>query len=226
MPKKKGLGLYLVLVAIFIAALVGCNLIFQKFFYWEWTDDFFLEVSVGILPYPITFLVTDLISEFFGRKWANKAVVLGLIASVFMLLVVSIAAWVPATSWSPVSDATFYSVFGLSGVAVTASMVAYLLAQFIDVRLFHFWKKATKGKYLWVRNNFSTIGSQVVDTISVLFLLCLFGAIEWDLFWQLFLNGFLFKLICAILDTPVFYGLHYWIRRSYNLKFGESFHLE
>ncbi|MFT5336198.1 MAG: putative integral membrane protein (TIGR00697 family) [Sphingobacteriales bacterium] len=226
MTKKSGLGLYLILISIFIAALVGCNLIFQKFFIWESPLGLSFELSVGILPYPITFLVTDIISEFYGKKWANKAVVAGLIASVFMLIVVTIAGAVPATSWSPVGDEQFNSVFGFSGVAVAASMLAYLLAQFLDVKMFHFWKRKTKGKHLWIRNNFSTIGSQAVDTAAVLLLLCTFGVIDWGLFVALFLNGFLFKVLFAAIDTPLFYGIHYWIRKAYNLKLNETFVLD
>jgi hypothetical protein len=167
-------------------------------------------------------LVTDIISEIYGLKRANQVVKVGLAATVFTMLVVAIADLAPATVWSPVSDEEFNKVFGLTGVAVGASMVAYLLAQFIDVRLFHFWKRVTKGKYLWVRNNFSTITSQFVDTASVLILLCGLGAIEWVLFWQLLLNGFLFKVIVALLDTPVFYLVTWLFRKKFGLRLGEE----
>ena len=93
-----------------------------------------------------------------------------------------IADAVPSTEWSPVNDEVFSSVFGLTGVAVGASMVAYLLAQYIDIRVFHFWKRLTKGKHLWLRNNASTFTSQLTDTASVLLLLCASGAIAWDKF--------------------------------------------
>ena len=89
--------------------------------------------------------------------------------------------------------------------AVFASMVAYLIAQFIDIRIFHFWKRLTKGKHLWLRNNGSTIISQLVDTASVLFLLCITGVIEWSRFPGLLENGFIFKVMVAFLDTPLFY---------------------
>ncbi|NND93862.1 MAG: queuosine precursor transporter [Flavobacteriales bacterium] len=218
--------LYLILGAIFIASLVACNLIFQKFFFWrpfEWLGwDYTFEISVGLIPYPITFLVTDLISEVFGRKKANRVVMSGVIASVFVLGIVAIADAVPATSWSPVSDDLFTSVFGLTGVAVFASMMAYLLAQFIDIRIFHFWKRLTKGKMLWLRNNFSTIPSQFIDTMMVLGLLCYFGAIEWDKFWILFLNGFLYKILAAFLDTPLFYLTAAWARKYFGLDLNEE----
>ena len=86
------------------------------------------------------------------------------------------------------------------------------LAQFIDVRVFHFWKKLTKGKHLWLRNNGSTIVSQFVDTATVLILLCATGAIEWDRFIPLLENGFLFKVVVALVDTPIIYAVIYSLR--------------
>ncbi|WP_317129535.1 queuosine precursor transporter [Luteibaculum oceani] len=216
--------------------MVSCNLIFQKFFFWspfsflpeDWgaIQEFTFEISVGILPYPITFLITDLISEIFGRKKANLVVVSGLVAALFTLLVVSVSDAVPATSWSPVNDTMFTKVFGLTGVAVGASMLAYLFAQLIDVRLFHFWKNLTGGKYLWIRNNFSTMGSQLIDTSTVLVLLCTAGAIAWDQFFNLLLSGFLFKVIVALFDTPIFYLVTFWARKHFALQLGEEISLD
>jgi|TARA_B100000212_G_scaffold262322_1_gene202093 hypothetical protein len=203
---------YLILAGIFIASLVSCNLIFQKFFTWTPFGLYTFELSVGILPYPITFLVTDLISELYGKKKADQVVVSGLIASVFVMGVVLLANYVPNTSWSPVNSELFEKVFGLQGPAVFASMIAYLSAQFIDVRVFHFWKKLTKGKHLWLRNNGSTFVSQFVDTAAVLILLCSAGAIEWSRFLPLLENGFLFKIIVALIDTPIIYGVIYLLK--------------
>ena len=223
---SKANNLYLILSGVFIASLVSCNLIFQKFFQLDiwipFIGKYTFEQSVGLLPYPITFLVTDIISEIFGRKKANQVVTSGLIASFFMLLVVTVSDIVSAASWSPVDDVTFHKVFGLSGAAVFASMIAYLFAQYIDIRLFHFWKKLTNGKHLWLRNNASTIFSQFVDTFSVLFLLCSFNVIGWDRFSILLLNGFLFKVFFAAFDTPIIYLISHYIRKKFNLKFGEE----
>lgn len=213
---------YFILGGIFIACLVSGNLIFQKFFSWNFFNSYTFELSVGILPYPLTFLVTDLISEIYGRKRANFVVISGLVATLFIFLLVLIADAVPATSWSPVDDTTFSKVFGLTGAAVSASMIAYLLAQFIDIRVYHFWKRKTNGKHLWLRNNFSTITSQLVDTASVLALLCLFGSIEWIRFGDLLINGFLYKVLIALLDTPILYLLVYLFRNQFGLKPNEE----
>jgi hypothetical protein len=210
--------IYLILSGIFIASLVSCNLIFQKFFTWNPFGLYTFEISVGILPYPITFLVTDLISEIYGAKRADRVVVAGLVSSIFVLGVVTLADMVPATDWSPVQDSEFTKVFGLTTVSVGASMAAYLAAQFIDIRIFHFWKKLTKGKHLWLRNNFSTMTSQLVDTVVVVGLLCSVGAIDWARFGDLVFAGWLFKAIVAALDTPILYATTYGIRQYLGLK--------
>lgn len=220
--KKLAEKLYLGLAAIFIASLVSCNLIFQKFFIWNPFGMFQFEVSVGILPYPITFLITDIISEIYGKKRANQVVIVGLFSTVFVMGVVALADIVPATEWSPVSNETFSRVFGLTGVAVAASMFAFLMAQFIDIRIYHFWKSLTKGKYLWIRNNFSTMTSQFVDTVAVLALLSVFDAIPWDKFGILLLNGFLFKVLVAAFDTPFLYLFVNLIKKNFDLEIDEE----
>lgn len=216
--QKQADFIYLSLGAIFIASLVSCNLIFQKFFTWSPFGLYTFEISVGILPYPITFLVTDLISEIYGRRRADRVVMAGLFASVFVLGVVSLADMVPATDWSPVTDSEFKKVFGLTSVSVGASMAAYLAAQFIDIRLYHFWKRVTKGRHLWIRNNFSTMTSQLVDTALVVGLLCSVGAIDWDRFTSLVAAGWLFKVIVAAFDAPFMYLGTYTIRKHLGLN--------
>jgi len=209
---------FLTLLAIFLASLVTSNLIFQKFFSWSPFGWYTFELSVGILPYPITFIVTDIISEIYGRKRANQVVFIGFVASAFTLGIVILANYVTATSWSPVDDKTFNHVFGFTFIAVGASMVAYLTAQLVDVQLFHFWKKLTKGKHLWLRNNGSTFFSQFIDTFLILIILCSYGVIKWELFSALLINGFLFKVLVAFLDTPLIY-LSVWIfRKKFGLK--------
>jgi uncharacterized integral membrane protein (TIGR00697 family) len=220
--KKSADRIYLVLAALFITSLVVSNLIFQKFFHWDFFGLYTFEISVGVLPYPITFLITDSISEIYGKKKANQVVTIGIFASVFSLLIVFVANAVPATSWSPIGDEIFTDVFGATTIAVAASMMAYLLAQYVDIYVYHFWKNLTKGKYLWLRNNFSTFSSQFVDTFAVVFLLSIFGELEWELFWGLLLSGFLFKVLIALLDTPVLYLVVYLFRKKFQLQVGEE----
>ena len=197
---------YLILTGIFIASLVASNLIFQKFFTWNFLGINF-ELSVGIIAYPVTFLVTDLISELYGQKRANQVVVSGFFASIFTTLLVLVSVNATAVNWSPIDNFTFKKVFGLTGPAFFASMVAYLTAQLIDVRIFHFWKRLTKGKHLWLRNNASTMFSQLVDTSVILIILCTAGVIEWERFFGLWVMGWLFKVFVALIDTPIIYGI-------------------
>lgn len=222
--------IYFLLGGLFITSLVISNLIFQKFFYWypfdvEIFGSKLFEISVGILPYPITFLITDLISEIYGKKRANDVVVVGIFASIFSLLIIYVADAVPATSWSYVKNETFRTVFGNSMIAVFSSMLTYLFAQFVDIQIYHFWKNLTKGKHLWLRNNFSTWFSQFVDTFTILFLLCSLGIIDWANFQGLLLSGFLFKVIIAILDTPFLYLGVYLFRKRFSLKVNEEIDL-
>ena len=216
-------NIYLLLAGLFITSLVVSNLIFQKFFYWYPLDikllgNSLFELSVGILPYPITFLITDLISEIYGKKRANQVVVTGIFASFFSMGILLIANEVPAIKNSPIDDETFNQVFALSPIAALASMIAYLLAQFVDIRIYHFWKNLTQGKMLWLRNNFSTFSSQLIDTSLVVGLLSVFGVLEWKLFWGLVISGFLFKIIVAALDTPLLYLFVEIFRKTFDLK--------
>ena len=231
-PEKRKLAakIYLYLAALFITSLVVSNLIFQKFFYWYPFDgkifgSRLFELSVGILPYPITFLITDLISEIYGKIAANRVVTAGIFASFFSMGILLIADYVPAMESSPIDNATFTQVFSLSPLAVLASMIAYLLAQFVDIRIYHFWKKLTNGKMLWLRNNFSTFASQFLDTFSVVCLLSVFGVLPWDLFFGLVLSGFIFKVIVALLDTPLLYLLVWMFKKKFDLKWGEEIKL-
>lgn len=230
--EKLAYKIYLYLGALFITSLVVSNLIFQKFFYWQPFGDVkvfgasLFEVSVGILPYPITFLITDLISEIYGRKKANQIVTTGIFASFFSMSIVLVADVAPAIKNSPIDDATFTKVFALSPIAVFASMIAYLLAQYVDIAIYHFWKSFTKGKHLWLRNNFSTFFSQFIDTFTVVGLLCLFQVLPWDIFFGLVVSGFLFKILIAFIDTPFLYFFVYLFRKRFGLAEGEEIKLE
>lgn len=223
--------LYLYLAALFITSLVVSNLIFQKFFYWRPFDwEVFgmpiFELSVGILPYPITFLITDIISEIFGKKSANQVVVAGIFASFFSIGILLLAGVVPAIENSPIDDATFHRVFALSPLAVLASMIAYLSAQFVDIRIYHYWKNLTQGKHLWLRNNFSTFSSQIIDSTTVILLLCSFQVMPWDLFWGLVVSSVIFKILVAAVDTPFLYLFVWLIRRRFDLNVGEEIRLD
>ena len=201
---------YIILAGIFIASLVTCNLIANKFVTVNLGFKVFI-VSAGILPYPLTFLVTDLISEIYGQKKANLMVFSGFVASIFVLSFLWLGAQFNSIPNSIVDDFTYNAVFQNAWRLITASMIAYLFAQFIDVRVFHFWKKLTNGKHLWLRNNGSTIASQLIDTtlvISILFV----GVWDTNQILSAIIDGWIFKMLIALLDTPIIYVVIYLLK--------------
>ena len=190
-----------------------------------------MQLAVGVLPYPLTFLCTDLVCELFGKKRANQMVTVGLVLNFFILGVLTLGNMVPAVDpsaqppWQNIQLASdlalpngsvatgsielFGLIYATTSGAVFASMLAYVAAQYIDVRLFHFWKRVTHGKHLWVRNNFSTMMSQMVDSIMVVSVTFgaafLRGDMALGLLLNLIFNNYLFKFFAAALDTPLIY---------------------
>lgn len=217
---EKSKKIFLHLAATFIAALVVCNLIANKFITIDLGFKTFI-ISAGVLPYPITFLITDILSEIYGKKKTARIVWAGFGASLFVLGVLLLAQQFTAIAGSPVDDETFNKVFGNSWRVIFASMTAYLCAQLIDVRIYHFWKEKTAGKHLWLRNNFSTVFSQLVDTTLVVCVLFL-GVRSHSEIIQFILDGWLFKILCAFIDTPLLYASTAFIRNKLDLKFGEE----
>jgi len=205
---------FLILASLFVAALIVCNLIANKFV----TADLGFQVftlSAGVLPYPVTFLVTDLLSEIYGKRRANLVVWAGFVASAFVLGVLWLGNQFQAIPESIVDDATYKLVFGNAWRVIAASMTAYLVAQFIDVRMFHFWRTLTKGRHLWLRNNASTVVSQFLDSFLVVTVLfagtgkMTVGEMAW-----IILGTWLFKVLVAFADTPLFY-LGTWLMQRW-----------
>jgi uncharacterized integral membrane protein (TIGR00697 family) len=215
--RERALLGFLILSGLFMGALVVCNLIATKFT--ELDLGFKTSiVSVGILPYPLTFLLTDIISEIYGRRRADQVVITGFFASIMVIGVLWLALQFESLKGDYGGPTTqeFATVFGKSWRVILASMTAYLAAQFLDIRLFHFWKRVTNGRHLWLRNNASTIVSQLLDTVLVVFVL--FVGVK-DAAWMggVILDGWTFKVLCALVDTPVCYAVIYAYRRHLNL---------
>lgn len=180
-----------------------------------------MVVAVGVLPYPVTFLCTDLISEIYGRERANSVVWMGLFLNIWVMSILWLGGTLPGSE-SPVYEQVTKLAFG----AVAASMVAYMTAQFCDVQLFHFWKRLTKGKHLWLRNNASTLASQLVDTTAVILITHYYAqALPIDesqpIGGQLIVfiaSGYVFKAFFALLDTLPLYWLVRWLRGYLHLS--------
>lgn len=220
LQKEKAATLYLFLATLFVAALVVCNLIANKFISIDLGFKTFV-ISAGVLPYPITFLITDILSEIYGKAKTNKVVLAGFVASVFVLGILWLGNHFNAIEGSPVSDSTFKQAFGNSWRVIASSMAAYLAAQLIDVRIYHFWKKFTNGKHLWLRNNGSTIVSQLVDTTLVILVLFV-GVQSASAMFSMIVDGWFFKVICALFDTAFIYPIIYYIRKEFKLAENEE----
>ncbi len=246
--------LFLVFSGIFLGSLALLNVLgVSKFIalasitdgVWSWGTfgDVSFAVAVGVLPYPITFLCTDFISELYGRRRASLVVWMGLVLNVWVLFILWLGGVLPPNpdpvvhgqliDGSPVlgpplpgvvTDAagtfvryddawTFLRIREMAFGAVAASMIAYLAAQLVDVHVFHFWKRLTRGKHLWLRNNGSTIVSQLVDTSAVIIITHFVARslpvdADRDLWTQLLVfiaTGYVFKVVAAFLDTLPFY---------------------
>ncbi|MGI9294013.1 MAG: queuosine precursor transporter [Pseudomonadales bacterium] len=203
-----------------------------------------MQLAVGVLPYPLTFLCTDLISELYGKKRANFLVTVGLLLNGFILLCLYLGNALPAVDpanqppWQAIQLAQeirlpngniitgsielFQLIYACTAGAVFASMLAYIAAQYVDVYLFHFWKRLTKGKHLWIRNNFSTLVSQGVDSLMVISITFgaafLAGDMPLKVMLVMMASNYLFKMVAALLDTPIIYYLVYKLRSYLQLE--------
>jgi len=196
--------LYVLFGGVFFLALVVANVFAAQKLIVVDLGFHKLVVAGGILAYPVTFLITDLISEVFGKRRADAVVVTGFVLSLGLLAFIEIGRAVPALT---VEQQQAYDAYFTSNTrAILASMVAYVVAQLLDVRLFHFWKRLTNGRHLWLRNNGSTVGSQLVDTVLVTVIL--FYGVELSggtTIGTMIRDGFIFKAIVALVDTPLLY---------------------
>ncbi|MGP1272658.1 MAG: queuosine precursor transporter [Phycisphaerales bacterium] len=201
-------------------------------------------VAVGVLPYPLTFLCTDFISELWGRRRANAVVYVGFLLNLWVVGILwlggvlpgfgehdPVTGMPPTPTWDQDKQAfvetgwTFYQLRTLAFGAVAASMIAYLAAQLVDVQVFHFWRRLTRGRHLWLRNNGSTIVSQLVDTTAVILITHFYAHAlpidesrsVWPQLGVFIATGYAFKLAAALLDTVPFYLGSSWLRRYLRL---------
>jgi len=202
-----------ILFATFIALMIGMNLLGGKI-----TTLFGVSVSVAIFMVPITFLITDIVTEVYGKKAATQFVIAGVIALVIIFAFTALSVALPPNIRYSSNDA-YRTVFGSSLRIIIASIIAFAIAQYHDVWAFHFWKEKTGDKWLWLRNNLSTFVSQAIDTIIFLTLAFYKAAPMFDFAFilQLFVPFYLFKIGFAILDTPFVYLGVSWLRSGNKL---------
>ena len=234
--------IFLILSGFFLGSITLLNILGTSKFINYSFEIFGLEIpfviAIGVLPYPITFLCTDLISELYGKTKAKWVVWTGFGINLWVLLFVWLAGVLDMPheiiNNQPLysiennqvfihSQYAFYYIRNLTMGATLASMVAYLSAQFIDVKIFHYLKEKTKGRRLWLRNNASTIISQLIDSIAVILITHYLvdglpkntsGELTHSLLYFV-LSGYLFKLVIALLDTIPFYYLTKKLRKYF-----------
>jgi len=219
-PMSRRDRVYVFMAVLFVTLLVLTNIIGQKLFVW-----FDQTLTAGLITYPLTFLITDMVSEIYGKRRADRMVLMGFAMTLVMLVIVQISMALPASPIWASTIATnmddgvamqnaWVASFGVGGWLVSGSMCAYLAAQLTDNWLFHFWRRVTNGKHLWIRNNGSTMISQLVDTFIVNSFL-FYGAFGWEFVAGLKVMAviYLFKLGIAAADTPLCYLGIYALRR-------------
>ena len=213
--------LFVVCTAIFLTALVvaeatagklftviklpfAINILGQSF------DE--VVMTAGVIAFPITFIITDLLNEYFGKPGIKFVTYIGMMMIMFEFGLIQVAMSVPTASISPVPAEAFNTVFGASGRIIVGSLVAYLVGQLADISLFHWLRKLTDGKHLWLRATGSTFGSQFFDTFIVLFI-AFYGQMTIQTIVAVTLFNYAYKFIVAILITPLIYVAHWVIDR-------------
>ncbi len=209
MFKSRKDTVYVILAGIFITNAIVAELIGGKLI-----DVGPAVMSIGILPWPIVFITTDLINEYFGEKGVRKLslITASLIAYTFIILFFAMK--IPSTKISSVSTEQFRAVFGQSQLIIVGSIVAFLASQLIDVTIFHLVKKRTGNQMIWLRSTGSTVISQLFDSFIVLGIaFYLPGIMDFKTYLISGFTGYTVKLIIAVLMTPMIYLGHYLIEK-------------
>lgn len=197
-----------ILLGVFIAALIAGNLLGTKI-----ANLWIFIASVGIFMYPITFLVTDVVEDVFGKEKVKGFVIAGFISIVIVMLFTVLSVLLPPAARYPSNEA-FLAVFNPSIRIMIASLVAFLIAQYHDIWAFNFWKRKTKGRFLWLRNNLSTVVSQFIDTTLFMFIAFYMATPMYtvDFIFALIIPYYLLKVLIAVFDTPFVYLGVWWLK--------------
>ncbi len=207
---------YVVCAGIFLAALVIAESIAGKFFVaftlpapitilgQSFPD---VVMTTGVLAFPVTFIVTDVMNEYFGRSGVRFVTMLGVVLVLFLFGILQVAIPLRTASFSPVSDEAFRTVFGATGRVIFGSVTAFVLGQLLDIALFHRLRRLTGGRHLWLRATGSTFGSQLMDTFIVL-TVAFAGQLGFGRILAITLFNYGYKLLIAIGITPLIYLAH------------------
>jgi len=203
----RGQRLFLVLMAMFLTFLIMAEVTSSKFI-----TLFGFTMTMGVIPFPVTFIITDLMNEYFGRKGVRFVTLTGMAMLVLVYVLILIDVAIPAAPNSPVPDEAFRMVFANSGMVIIGSMVAYLIGQLLDIQVFHWLRRKTGNRHIWLRATGSTVISQLVDSLVVLYIA--FGAsMPLADLTAIGLTNYLYKFLIAVSITPVIYLAHHVIDR-------------
>lgn len=210
---KNAERLYCFLLVFFSTLIVVGNLTYQKFVSINLFSLHEFNLSVGAVLYPLTFLVTDIIAEFYGKEKSQFCVRIALLMNIITAIIIFGMDHLKALPWSRVDDDTFHHVFGMYGVAFLGSLLACYMSQSLDVLLYLFIKKITGGKFIWLRNLLSTSSALFLDTCFVISFMAAFGIFQWDRVGELIFNSYTFKIVFTLLNVPLFYIYLYLIKK-------------
>lgn len=196
---------YAGLCILFSGLIILGNLVYQKFVILHVPSIYTFELSAGAILYPLTFSITDLITEFYGKARANFCVRFAILTNIVIATIIALIDYLPATSWSKVDNLTFHKVFGFYSIAFIGSMIACYVSQAVDIVMYLWIYKLTKGKHLWLRNNGSTCISLFIDTTIVIVFLTMFKVLPAEQMLTLIFNSYVWKLFFTICSTPMFY---------------------
>jgi len=202
---------FIFLTALFVAALMTGDFIGGKFFVVAG-----YQFSSGIIPFPLTFVLTDVVNEFYGKHGARRLTYAGLVAAVFVWAVINVALALPTSPDSPIPDAVFRGAFGTSSRLYVASLTAYTIGQLLDITIFGFLRRVTGHRLIWLRATGSTVLSQMIDSFTVSFVF-LVGAKPMGFILGNAVNNYLGKLAMAVLLTPLIYLGHAVFTRWFKL---------
>ena len=176
-------------------------------------------LSIGVIPWPVVFIATDLINEYFGREGVRRLTLMTIALIVYAFIVLFLAMQVPAASFSPVNDAQFQAVFGQSLWIIVGSVTAFALSQLVDVGVFWLVRHRTGGRFLWMRATGSTVVSQLIDSIVIIGIaFWLPGKVKTSEFLQVAASNYSFKLLIAVGVTPLLYAGHAAIDRFLGIE--------
>lgn len=215
--------LYVCLAAVFVSCLLLGDIIGGKTIPTVTVAGHDLgPISVGVIPFPVTFLLTDVVNDFYGRKGARFLTLLGFAMAVLAYALLQITTAMPPHESTYFTQAEYVKIFGGSSQLFIASMISYLCGQFLDIQVFQFWKALTQSKHLWLRATGSTLLSQIVDTVMINFIFWMWTAAadpssflgkmsSHDRYAWVFAKigrEYMIKLLVAILLTPAVYAIH------------------